>query len=468
MTKIKRLVRYLLKKKRLTRLIAILVGVFVVVNLAVLIIYWGRTYPKTFVAGQHIGSSKYDQSPARVEALSAFPKTISINYDGKTNQFKPKDLGLSLDKNKLIKQAHIKPWLPVVGLLTKHTIPLPTTVWEPVLQQRLSELAATYKKSPVDARVVLKAGVFTQASAVKGVEIDAVQARKDLLAAISAGKPSITLPTKVVQPKITDAQVAEQVKTLQAQQGVGLTYKYNSKTQKASSQDITGWFVESLPGYQVSDANIKSYLVRLGVSWGISVKNIPDVIASTKDALNKKQPTTIAIIGEPLPIAVKAFSYCGATRGVDASNVPALKAKLAATYQDGRGWSLGGQVSYSEVASGCSFTVWLAASDQMASFGSICDAVWSCTVSPNVIINFDRWRYASDSWNKSGGNLEDYRSMVINHETGHWLGFGHSLCGGAGQLAPVMQQQSIDLQNCAFNPWPLASEQAQLKQRLGI
>jgi hypothetical protein len=48
--------------------------------------------------------------------------------------------------------------------------------------------------------------------------------------------------------------------------------------------------------------------------------------------------------------------------------------------------------------------------------------------------------------------------MVINHEVGHFIGFGHASCGGAGQPAPVMQQQSISLQGCKFNPWPTASE----------
>jgi len=48
--------------------------------------------------------------------------------------------------------------------------------------------------------------------------------------------------------------------------------------------------------------------------------------------------------------------------------------------------------------------------------------------------------------------------MVINHETGHWLGLGHSQCPASGAPAPIMQQQSIDLQGCVINSWPLAGE----------
>jgi hypothetical protein len=155
-------------------------------------------------------------------------------------------------------------------------------------------------------------------------------------------------------------------------------------------------------------------------------------------------------------------------RGVDASHLSGLSGKLSSVFADSRGWSLGGAVAFREVTSDCNFTVWLSAADQMPTFGAICDSTWSCAVSPNVFINFDRWQGASSAWNAADGALDDYRSMVINHETGHWFGFNHSSCGGAGQPAPVMQQQSINLQGCVFNPWPTASEQARLRSSLGL
>lgn len=127
------------------------------------------------------------------------------------------------------------------------------------------------------------------------------------------------------------------------------------------------------------------------------------------------------------------------------------------TLNDNRGWSRLG-AKFVQVTSGGNFRLILATANSLPAYSSGCSADWSCTVGNQVIINESRWTGASAAWNAAGGSLRDYRHMVVNHETGHWLGHGHEFCGGAGKLAPVMQQQSIDLMGCTFNPWPLDSE----------
>ena len=72
-----------------------------------------------------------------------------------------------------------------------------------------------------------------------------------------------------------------------------------------------------------------------------------------------------------------------------------------------------------------------------------------------MIINETRWRTGSPAF---PGTLQDYRHMVVNHETGHWPGRPHAYCPGPGRPAPVMQQQSKGMQGCRVNPWPLPSE----------
>jgi hypothetical protein len=99
--------------------------------------------------------------------------------------------------------------------------------------------------------------------------------------------------------------------------------------------------------------------------------------------------------------------------------------------------------------------VLLAQARYLPSYSSVCSVQYSCRVGRNVIINQDRWRYGSRYF---PGPLEQYRQMVVNHETGHWLGNGHAYCGGKGQLAPVMQQQSKGMQGCKPNAWPLVRE----------
>ncbi|RSZ61874.1 DUF3152 domain-containing protein [Corynebacterium hylobatis] len=87
-----------------------------------------------------------------------------------------------------------------------------------------------------------------------------------------------------------------------------------------------------------------------------------------------------------------------------------------------------------------------------------------------VIINESRWVRGAAPFE---GDLGSYRQYLINHEVGHGLGFAaHEACGGEGELAPIMMQQTLSLNNaelnsfspeevypdenvtCVYNPWP--------------
>jgi hypothetical protein len=77
--------------------------------------------------------------------------------------------------------------------------------------------------------------------------------------------------------------------------------------------------------------------------------------------------------------------------------------------------------------------------------------IYSCRYGKYVVINLLRWVFGAAGYES---NLPAYRAMVVNHETGHFLGYSHMACPGAGMLAPVMQTQTIALNGCLPNSWP--------------
>lgn len=62
-----------------------------------------------------------------------------------------------------------------------------------------------------------------------------------------------------------------------------------------------------------------------------------------------------------------------------------------------------------------------------------------------VLINESRWVRGAAPFQ---GDLGMYRQYVINHEVGHSLGYAqHVPCPGEGQLAPIMMQETLSLNN---------------------
>lgn len=152
------------------------------------------------------------------------------------------------------------------------------------------------------------------------------------------------------------------------------------------------------------------------------------------------------------------MTYCVATNG-DVGDKAAFANTVDRVLNDSRGWPRAGVV-FQQVDDGCDVTVTLAAPEKLPTYSTYCSSEYSCRVGADVIINKKRWDGAVDHWFQEGGTLAGYRTMVINHEVGHALGHldNEQPCGGAGQAAPLMQEQSMFLNGCTINQWPLDGE----------
>lgn len=189
---------------------------------------------------------------------------------------------------------------------------------------------------------------------------------------------------------------------------------------------------------------------KLSVFTAVSVPKI-----ATPQWLSSDTPQSTNL--EPA-VGARQVTYTVAARGVVTADLDEFKSFAQTTYSSAQGWSRLG-VSFTEVAEGGDFTLWLAEGATMTSFSATgCDSTYSCRVGRNVIINQTRWLEGSEPFINAGGDLSSYRTMVLNHELGHWLGHGHRYCASDGAEAPLMQQQSINMQGCKPNAWPLTNE----------
>ncbi|MDI1460330.1 DUF3152 domain-containing protein [Catellatospora sp. KI3] len=142
--------------------------------------------------------------------------------------------------------------------------------------------------------------------------------------------------------------------------------------------------------------------------------------------------------------------------GITAFDPDSFAAAVDLILADPHSWIASKKWRFKRVTTGTSpnFYIRLATPDTMdrmcGTAGLDTAGIFSCQYGNNVMINLYRWTNGATGFT----DLDVYRNMVVNHETGHYLGHGHVFCPGAGRTAPVMQQQTKSLQGCKANPYP--------------
>lgn len=130
---------------------------------------------------------------------------------------------------------------------------------------------------------------------------------------------------------------------------------------------------------------------------------------------------------------------------------------VAAAVDDPRGWAAVEKVHLVPARRGAEksadFTVRIGTpgTTDKGCIGVATEGKLSCHIQGTAYVNARRWVGGSETY---GSDLDAYRTYVINHELGHYLGHRHAPCPGAGRPAPVMLQQTISLQGCTPWPWP--------------
>jgi hypothetical protein len=430
-------------------------GVFVLANAGMLFLYRGKVLPNYSVAAVPIGGVNFDQLDKKVSVETLLPAKLEFKKDDKVKEIAPKDLGVSVDwdaTREHIQKSHN--WLPLTSLLFRHSVPVELKLDNATFASAVQDLNTAFSKVALPERIAFRNDNFAIVAPEPGYQLDAVALRLDIITVLEQGKAGLAVPTTVTNATEPTGKLGGELSLLQKRLEAKITLQNGTNKKQLSRAEIADFYEPSGQTLVLSTAKMAAVVSSVAAGFGITAVNQQEAVQASWYALTKQQAINFVLAKQ----GIKVYHYCTAVKGVDASALTEFRQKLAYVYAEPRGWNNGGSVALAYAESGCDFTVWLSAPAYMTGFGAICDNYYSCRVGPNVVINYDRWMGATDPWNAAGGTLEEYRVMVINHETGHWFGFAHRTCPGAGQPAPVMQQQSISLNGCTFNAWPTSAE----------
>jgi hypothetical protein len=450
------------------KILGVILALVLLANVGIALAYRNRALPNSYLGQFNAGGQSF-ASLHVIRTSAILPAQVSLRHNADHTRETPGSLGISVDiPGSIMTLKRTRHWLPVVALVAPSRSRLQFRVNQVEFHKAEAALAQAFNTPAEGRHIVINGTTFSTVPGHAGYRLDSASLLSTTLLALQRSKTTFDIPTTPIPAPPDDPHLQSDIQSLQKQLSDKVSFVYQGHTMTPNKTTVASWFKPDGITMAVSEEAIESYLNNeLARQFNVTLANPGDLATGTTFAVSNADPVSFAVT--PADTRTLIRSYCTAVDDESSAVLAALIGKLAETYNDTRGWNDGGRIAFEHVTSGCQYTVWMTAPDQMTTFGAICDNYYNCQVGTNVIRNYDRWTTSTPPWEGTGKSLNDYRTLMINHETGHRLGFADDpTCPGSGQPAPVMMQQSIDLKGCVFNIWPRPAEFMHVDQILNI
>jgi hypothetical protein len=431
-------------------------AVFVVGNFYIQFSFADKIYPGVRVGTVDVGGMTEQAATKAIEAAAQSP-VLDIQVGPATYSTAGHDLGRP-DVGRAVREAmnkgHTTP-LPVAGLLQARwsgPVGLSYEMDSTAVAAYAKSLADKLVRLPADA-VPLVAGsqafVIPEKSGAKLNEAEIAEA----IAGVYGKSATLSLKTQTLKPLLETGAYAGDVQAAQAVMALNIRITVRRTATKVTPEQIGQWVVFAGPGkgIQVDGAKVSSFVRSLAGPFDRAAATAAIMSAlQSKQDLDYAASTRRSTAAPSLPALTPAgpavtYKYCA-----DESVRPVAKRVLA----ESSGWAMGGKVAFVE-ATDCHFQFAVLRSDQMAAAATTCAGEVSCLSGSRLMFNSNNWALLPSGWS---GDLDSYRRELVNHETGHWLGFDHASCSGERDSTPVLSAPSVVIPGCSPNWYAVPAE----------
>jgi hypothetical protein len=438
-------------------------GLFIGLNLAAGGYYSNRVYPGVRVDSLAVGGWTFDELHQKL--LQEMPKPVLSAVVG-TGHYQLAlgnvGSGNTADLERNVREAGRSTPLPLAGVIGSwfaKPISPAFALSDDAVDRSVQLLAAAIERTPSNAAPMIHGtDVFVLADK-PGVRLDRTAAAAAIRAAYGqvstvSINPVRLDPSTVAADYTNDAAQAQAMITTNVQ--ISLRKAHYSPT----PAQIASWVVFLGPGKGITTdpagvavfvATIPGFFDRTGTVSGIvaalNARQVASLSPSTKKPTAGPTPVSLAAVG---PAA--NYSYCLDETG---GTAPSLAPATAATLGAGGSWTLGGKLRFVPAKTGCNFTIRLAGTAAMTALDPACEHQSTCRIHNDLALSVESWAKAPSSWL---GDTNSYRTELINHIVGQWLGFGHPTCSVAATQAPVLSTPSLLVGGCSPKWYPVPAE----------